>query len=65
MSKQLLDDLLVDSLMKVMSPICYRGCCIWPNEGKFLVYDKECETLEEAKLKVDEAIEWVNKSLKK
>lgn len=65
MSNNLLDDLLVDRLMKVMKPICYRGCCIWPNEGKFLVYDRECENLEDAKQKIDDSYEWVEKSLKK
>lgn len=54
---------MTDDLIKALDIITYRGCLIYPESGKFRVYDQLCDTLEDAKNKIDESFKWLEQSI--
>jgi hypothetical protein len=58
-----MNDELTQSLLTAMEIQTYKGCLIYPYEGRFRLWDKMYDTLELAKAAIDESFLWVEKSL--
>jgi hypothetical protein len=54
---------MIDDLIKALGIITYRGCLIYPEKGKFRVYDQLVDTLDEAKIKIDDSFKWLQESI--
>jgi hypothetical protein len=60
-----MNDELTKSLLTAMDIKTYKGCLIYPYEGRFRLWDKVFDTLELAQAAIDESFKWVEESLKK
>jgi hypothetical protein len=58
-----MNDELTQSLLTAMEIKTYKGCLIYPYEGKFRLWDKVFVTLQDAKDYIDGSFKWIDESL--